>query len=98
MRGEPAHLVGSHLILPESQLGEMKIFHRNTRKWAIPARWDRVFFSFFNQIIKLLYFIMLMLVANKKVCDHEWWIINYEVPSMQIIKRILLPRIIGGPK
>ena len=27
MRGEPAHLMGSHLILPGSHLNEMKIFY-----------------------------------------------------------------------
>ena len=41
---QPAQ-VGSHLILPGSHLGEMKIFHMNTRKWASPARCDRVFIN-----------------------------------------------------
>ena len=37
--------VGSHLILPGFHLGEMKICHMNMCRWAIPARWDRVFFK-----------------------------------------------------
>ena len=35
-----SHLMGSHLILPRSHLGETKSFHMNTRKWASPARRD----------------------------------------------------------
>ena len=35
MRNEPA------------RLGEKKIFHMNTCKWASPARWDRVFLNQF---------------------------------------------------
>ena len=42
MRSEPTSLGGTHLILPESQLGEMKINHMNTRKWANPTKWDGV--------------------------------------------------------
>ena len=51
MRSEPASLgrisleVGSHLILQGFHLGEMKTFHMNTRKWASPAKWDKVFFN-----------------------------------------------------
>ena len=37
--------VGPHLISPGFHLGEMKIFHMNRRKWASPARWDRVFLN-----------------------------------------------------
>ena len=43
---QPAY-VGSDMILPGSHIGEMKIFDMNTRKWASPARWDRVFFNQF---------------------------------------------------
>ena len=38
-------IVGSHLILPGSHLGEMKICHMNICKWASPARWDRFCFK-----------------------------------------------------
>ena len=41
---QPAE-VRSHLILPRSHLGEMKIFHMNTRKWASPARRYKVVFN-----------------------------------------------------
>ena len=47
--------VGSHLILPGFQLGEMKILHMNTCKWASPAKWNKAFvyqFCFFQMLIK----------------------------------------------
>ena len=50
---QPAQ-VGSHLILPGSHLGEMKIFHMNTRKWASLARWDRVFFNQYCCVFRML--------------------------------------------
>ena len=43
MRSEPARLSG--ISLSGSRISEMKIFHINTRKWATPAVWDRVFFN-----------------------------------------------------
>ena len=44
MISEPARLSGISL---SSHLGEMKIFHMNTHKWASPARWDSMFFNLF---------------------------------------------------
>ena len=43
MRSELARPAGSHLILPGPYLGEMKMFHTNTRRW--PARQGGVEFS-----------------------------------------------------
>ena len=54
MRSEPAAQVGSHLILPGSHLGEMKIFYMNTRKWASPARWHSIFFNQFCFTFQIL--------------------------------------------
>ena len=50
---QPA-LVGSHLILPGSHLDEMKIFYMNMRKWASPAKWDRIFFNQFCFVFQML--------------------------------------------
>ena len=38
MRSEPARLGGISLDFAGSHLGEMTIFHMNTREWASPAR------------------------------------------------------------
>ena len=45
MRSEPAHLGRISLDFAEIHLGQMKILHMNTRKWASAARWERVFFN-----------------------------------------------------
>ena len=58
MRSEPAaRLGGISLDFAGFHLGEMKIFHMNTSKWASLARWDRVFFDqifffYFQMLIK----------------------------------------------
>ena len=55
MRREPALLVMVSFNFAESHLGELNIFHMNTRSWASLARWDRVFFNqfcFFRMLIK----------------------------------------------
>ena len=52
MRSESDRLGGSHLTLPGSHLGEMKIFHMiNTRKRASQARWDGVFFNAYVDVL-----------------------------------------------
>ena len=38
----------------DPNLGEMKIFHMNTRKWASPARWDSIFFNQFCFTFQML--------------------------------------------
>ena len=54
MRSEPARLGGILLDFAGTHLGEMKLFHMNTRKWASLARWDRVFFNQFCFVFQML--------------------------------------------
>ena len=60
MRSEPARVGGISLdfvVIPPRRDENFlfKIFHMSTRKWASPARWDRVFF---NQV----FFVFQMLI------------------------------------
>ena len=47
MRSKPARLGEVSLYFAENPLGEMKILHMNTRKWASPERRDIVFLFWF---------------------------------------------------
>ena len=54
MKSEPARLGGISLCFAGIPLGEMKIFHMNTRKLANPARWDSIFFNQFCFTFRML--------------------------------------------
>ena len=54
MRSEPACLGEISLDFAEIHHGEMQISHMNTRKWASPERWDRIFFNQLCYVFQML--------------------------------------------
>ena len=70
MRSEPACLGKISLDFAEIYLGEMKIFHMNTRKWVSPARWYRVFFN------QLCFVFQMLMKQYKNICSTSLLIVK----------------------